>query len=113
MEEIKRYEIYNGLLYSKGKDGACFSISIPNKEVVLLEDHLAALREIFPDWPGGYPTEEGDYYFEGSDDNHTQAVAQVEMRNGVLMVDNGSFRVDETEPRQWGPRVPKWREVKR
>ena len=56
MEKIKRYSSPVG--FSKVSN-----LEHPDGQLCFYEDHISDLKEIFPDWPGEYPTSPGYYYF--------------------------------------------------
>lgn len=106
MEKIKRYAGLKRSMYLERDEG----------EVCFYEDHLAALREIFPDWPGEYPAKTGIYFFR----TRIGEIQPVYFCKD-LCDENDSFyalailqRMNAREisrPDQWGPLWTPWRKV--
>lgn len=76
------------------------------------EGYIDAMRELFPDWAGEYPKEDGWYYFDIDYDCITTIVyVFADNREFVSAGFGEHISFDDTEPEQWGPKVPMWREV--
>lgn len=105
MEKVNRYYPHNTRNMIKRDSGPW----------IKHEDHISALREIFLDWPGEYPTKSWCYYF-GSPDKNEPVIAYPYSYTGTVpdcYVTSGGLlgMIHDTEPEQWGPRVPIWRKI--
>lgn len=103
MEKIKRY---SQIVESPGVSPFCRD---ENGTIVRYEDHIAALKEIFPDWPGKYPEKTGHYYFRCSTGVIEPRLVYV--RDGFMRDKDADNICKYSKPEDWGPCVPMWMKI--